>query len=144
MGAENFLGILLKWKEQYRCLLNEAADLLRNIDIYSPEDLSKSITRRQEYLAEIHKINTYLDKYSNDEASGRKKSFRQALAEFRIFQDVTTRKILEFDSVAIALAGERIKSLKVEMAELARGKVALSGYDRSDNHRSAHYINNIA
>jgi hypothetical protein len=131
MSCENLQNLLNRGKEQYRSLLAETTNLLRKCDAFGPEGCEWVIARRQECISELHEIDNRL--IANLKGMGRDLSAdaRQALDEFRTLQEMTTRKILEFDSLVIALAGDRLNTIKSELAALARGKAALSGYERT-------------
>jgi hypothetical protein len=144
MGVENVTRLLNKKKTLYKCLLDEAISLIQGIDIYGSENLSRIIARRKDYLTEIQKIDADLENHLNDARLERNRSLQQALVEIKSFQKDATGKILELDSMVIALGEERLNSLKVEMAELAHGKTAILGYERTNKRTSANSINNIA
>lgn len=115
-------------EERYRLLLEEASTLLQRFDTASPEDFDEIMARRQALVDEIQKIDERLATLAEGEA---RVDTNDALKRFHVSQEETTRRIVEIDSLVIALARERLGRLQKEMTALARGKTALHGYERS-------------
>jgi hypothetical protein len=131
MGRDNLHNLLNRGKEQYLSLMAEATNLLRKFDACGKEGYEGVMARRQECISELHEIDNCLVAYLKDMGRELSADTRQALDEYRILQEMTTGKILEFDSLVIALAGDRLNTIKSELAAIARGKTALSGYERT-------------
>ncbi|ABQ28235.1 hypothetical protein [Geotalea uraniireducens] len=129
MGREAIETLISRWKEQYQLLLAEAEDLLRNVDIWGPEAFEGAIARRQGNIEELFDIDTCLVKYLKD--AGMETIRDSRLDEFRTFKETATNRILELDSLSIALAGERLAHLQSEIAAGARGKTAIVSYESS-------------
>lgn len=131
MDFDDIAKLVSRGKEQYRFLMAEAEALLRNIEICGPEVYEGTIIRRQECIAELHEIDASLVGCLNDMGGDPDMKTRQALDEFRAFRETAIRTILEFDSLVIALVGDRLVHLKDELVALGRGKTALTGYESS-------------
>lgn len=131
MGHDIIVKLVNRGKEQLRSLLAEAEALLRNLDIRGAKDCEEAIARRQEYISELRKIDASLAGYLKDMRGVSGRNALQVLDEFRTIKETAINKILELDSLVIALAGERLVHLKNEMAALALGKTALAGYENS-------------
>ncbi|AJE02401.1 hypothetical protein [Geobacter pickeringii] len=123
--------ILAAAEERYRLLLEEASTLLRNFDTAAPEDFDEMMVRRQGIIDDIQKIDEELATLSKEPPFPAGSDDGDALGRFRATREEATRRIVEMDSLVIALARERIGRLQQEMSALGRGKTALHGYERS-------------
>jgi hypothetical protein len=124
------LGMLLqRGKEQYECLHVAASELLQNFESLGPEVMARAISRRQEFIDEIENIEKALADYAKIDKGG---YIRKALEEFTKIQESAIREILKIDSLVIALARERLATMKEKLQSLATGKAALNGYERSN------------
>lgn len=119
--AEGMAQLIAQGKEQYLHLLDEATDLLRNLDVSSPEAMAETLQVRQNIL-ELLQI---FDQRLNRALSGG----GDALAEFRAFQESTTKRILEIDGLVIALARDKQAAIKGKLASLKESKAASEAYE---------------
>lgn len=129
---ENLLG---RGEEQYRILLDEATVLLRNFDTNSAEEYEKSVARRQEVIDRIQNIDSEIAAFLEKNPRRLDDCSIARLEEYRAFQEVTTRQILELDSLVIGLAKERLVAVQGGLAALSKGKVALHGYEALDREK---------
>lgn len=132
MSHDKILEFLGRGKEQYQRLLEEAVMLLRNFDTYGPVDFDKAIIRRQKLISEIQRLDIHCSRELDRLEGTIDGDVEQSLGEFKRFQETTIREILELDSLVIALATGRLDSLRGNLATLARGKTAVSAYDKSE------------
>lgn len=123
-------------EEQYRLLLEEATALLRDFDSAAPEDFDLVVDRRADILATLQKIDSAIGELVTKPAPAADPGDGAALEAFRSFREESTRKIIEIDSIVMALARERLGHLQQEMGALSRGKTALHGYETSGRERS--------
>lgn len=115
--------------EQCELLQLETTGILRNLDTWGPEDLDRATARRQEIIEEIQKIDTARCNYLGGLGGRVDKATRQVLDQYMSVQETAIKKVLELDSLIIALGRERLDFLKGDLAALARGKTATSAYD---------------
>lgn len=122
-ALQAFLG---RSESRYQLLLKEAATLLRNLDTFSPEEVSELIARRQEIVNDLQNVDHLLQTcYEQVQGS----ASRRQLDEFRLFQEAATGRILELDALVIALAKEQLDALKGDLAALAKRKTVLTAYE---------------
>lgn len=126
-------------EEQYRLLLEEATALLRDFDSAAPEDFDRVVERRADSMASLQKIDATIGELLAKPAPSADPDDIAALEAFRSFREESTRKIIEIDSLVMALARERLDHLQQEMGALSRGKTALHGYETSGRERSNHH-----
>lgn len=126
-------------EEQYRLLLEEATALLRDFDSAAPEDFDRVVERRADSMASLQKIDATIGELLAKPAPSADPGDSAALEAFRSFREESTRKIIEIDSIVMALARERLDHLQQEMGALSRGKTALHGYETSGRERSNHH-----
>lgn len=127
MTAADLTSLLASGEELYKLLLTEAETLLRNFDTNSAEDFEQAVACRERIMVSLGDFNGRLSALaSQDAADG---DAGQLLSSFRRLQEESTKKIVELDSLVIALARERLVALGEEMSALARGRSALHGYE---------------
>jgi succinate dehydrogenase flavin-adding protein (antitoxin of CptAB toxin-antitoxin module) len=131
MDRENLEKLTSRGKKRYKCLLDEAENLLRNFDTRGPENYKRLIDRRYELIEDLKKIDGQLVNFVGRIGEQADTAVRSILDEYRTFQENVTGRILELDSLVIAFAEERLASLKGELAVFSRSKTALFGYERS-------------
>lgn len=124
-------------EDQYRLLLEEATALLRDFDGCAPEDFDNFVTRRGEIMETLQKFDANIGEFLTKPGRSVGQEEAAALEAFRYLQEETTRRILEIDSLVIALARERLEHLQQEMGALNRGKTALHGYETSGRERNS-------
>lgn len=108
-------------RENYLRLLDEATDLLRNLDIYSAEVIGEAVERRQQLVDALQNYDAGIG-----EAPG---AVGHGLSDFRIFQEEMTKKILEVDGLLIALVREKQIALKTKMSTASKSMTASQAYD---------------
>lgn len=121
----------------YRLLLEEATALLQNFDSAAPEDFDRIMARRAEIMASLQSSDAEIGESLAGAQSPPGRDEAAALESLRSFREETTRRIIEIDSIVMALARERLDRLQQEMGALGRGKVALHGYESSGRERSS-------
>lgn len=137
MSTASLRELLGSAEDQYRLLLEEATALLRNFDSHSPEDFDSIVARRGDIMASLQKFDAALGEFLTKPGRSAGREEAAALEAFRYLQEETTRRVLEIDSLVIALARERLDHLQQEMGALNRGKTALHGYETSGRERSS-------
>lgn len=143
MTSDGLRELLAAAEEQYRLLLEEATVLLRNFDSSDADDFDRAVARRQEILDAIQKNDECMAALSGGAAHGADTDVEALLGSFRLLREETTRKVLELDALVTALAQERLGRIQGEMAALAKGKVALHGYEGSGREKR-HQLNSTA
>uniref|UniRef100_A0A831U6N8 Flagellar protein FliT n=1 Tax=Geobacter metallireducens TaxID=28232 RepID=A0A831U6N8_GEOME len=128
--------LLAAAQEQYRLLLEESTALLRNFDGAPPEGFDRALARRAEIMAVIQDIDARIAEALAAAGSPPRQNDAAALGAFRAAREEATRRIIEIDSIVMALARERLDHLQREMGALGRGKTALHGYEASGRERS--------
>ncbi|WP_306535756.1 hypothetical protein [Geobacter sp.] len=113
-------------------LLEEAVSLLRNFDTSTPEELEATIRRREAILERFHAIDGLVNRRLEDLSPQE----LVQLEDFKRSREELARKILETDSLIIALAQEQLSEIKGDLATLAKGKNALHAYEGSSVVRS--------
>lgn len=113
-------GVLAEWREQYRRLLNEARELLGNLDTLGVAGLAEAVQRRQEI---VELLQDFEGRCSEGGAGA-----VELTAEFRAFREETIGKILETDRLVIALARDRQGAIKDQLNSHARSKSASRAY----------------
>jgi len=121
--------LLRRREELYRLLLSEADGLLAVIGEIGEEGLLLAETRRQELLESIQKIDSEIAACSSSRGGGPSGGAGKLTAEYTERRKILTEKILEKNSLVIALAGERMEAIRRELGGLARGRSALQGYE---------------
>lgn len=130
------LGVLIKAaEEQYRLLLEEATELLRNFDVNVPDDFDHVVERRAGILASLQNIDMKIAEILTKPKSLAGQDHRADLEAFSSFREEATRRIIEIDSLVMALARERLDRLQQELGALGRGRTALHGYETSGRER---------
>lgn len=134
MTAADLTALLDSGEELYNLLLSEAEALLRNFDTNSAEDFEQAVACRERIMTSLDDFNGRLSALSS-QGSGHGDA-EQLLSSFHRLQEESTKKIVELDSLVIALARERLVTLGEEMSALARGKSALHSYEggREERH----------
>lgn len=120
----------------YRLLLGEATALLQSFDNAAPEDFDRIMARRAEIMATLQSSDAEIGEALAGAPSPPDGDDAAALESLRSFREEATRRIIEIDSIVMALARERLDRLQQEMGALGRGKVALHGYESSGRERS--------
>lgn len=128
MGYGTMPEMLLRGRKLYGRLLDEAVQMLRNIDTHAPEELAGAMERRHDCLLLIREFEDELAGPPAAGGRGAGRICRQALEEFHVFREATIRSVLEIDSLVTALARERMNLIRCEMTGLARAREALAGY----------------
>lgn len=122
MEGDDLKAYLGRRKEQYQLLLNESACLLRNLDTCDPEEVTELIARRQKIIDQLQNDDHSLQTISVG-------SDQRQLDEFRSFQEVVTRRILELDGLVIALTQAQLNIIKGDLVALAKRRVVLTAYE---------------
>lgn len=104
-------------------LLQEATDLLKNFDTSTPDAIEETIRRREEILEKFQAIDGRIALQMDALDAEEQKAFRQS-------KDAAIRKIVETDSLVVALAREQLSGIKEGLAALTQGKKALHAYER--------------
>lgn len=107
-------------------LLEEAVALLRNFDTLAPGDFEETTQKREKILEQFHELDgriTLLRKLLGDDELSEFEEYRQS-------RDAAIGKILETDSLVIALAKEQLSVIKEDLSSLTKGKTALHAYER--------------
>lgn len=113
-------------------LHDDAIRLLRDFDTSSPEDFEATLKRREAVLERFHALN-HVIKSQNNDLGPDGVALRD---EFNLLREGIIKKILEADSLVIALAQEQLSTIKGELAAIAKGKNALHAYEKSGMMRS--------
>jgi hypothetical protein len=135
MTRSNVELLLAEGREQYRSLLAEAADLLKNLDTLSPAAMAEAMQRRQKIVDLVQSFDKQLRETT---AQGGK-----ALAEFWTFRDETIKRILEVDGLVIALAQEKLNALKASISSHAKSKSASQAYEKRASASKRPWLNNM-
>lgn len=130
MGGADFQEMVVKGKELYLQLLSATENLLRCFDTCAPQDLEELLARRQEIITEFQAVDDQLVGYLNSLTGPMERDVELVWEEFRLFQESSTKRILELDALVIALARERCKGIKGDLAALVVKKAAHSAYER--------------
>lgn len=128
MDDGSFQGYIDSWRQQYQLLLDESSTLLRNFDTICADGAVELIAKRQQTIDGFQKFDNELKSRLSGGASD-----QRILEEFRLFQKEITAKILEQDGLVIALAKERLRVLKGELAGLAKCRTVANAYEGSIN-----------
>lgn len=104
-------------------MLEESTDLLRNIDTLTPESIAETIRRRGDILERFHEIDGRIAPQVEHLNTEEQEAFRQSRA-------AAVRKIVETDSLVVALAQEQLSVIKEGLVALTEGKKALHAYER--------------
>lgn len=120
-------------------LLEEAVSLLRNFDTSDLEDLEETIRRREAILERFHAIDSLVSRREGDVSP----NDLALLEDFKRSREGLIRKILETDSLVIALAQQQLSVIKGDLAALSKGKNAIHAYEGSSVVRS-HTLNDSA
>lgn len=118
--------MLAEGEQRYLLLLQEATDLLKKVDIIAIDELTALLDRRQNIVQWIQGFDRRMA-----EADVAEPGARASLAAFRTFQEERTKKILEIDGLVIALAKERLSTIKATLSSFAKGKRARNAFDSS-------------
>lgn len=139
MSVATLRELLGAAEEQYRLLLDEATALLRDFDSAVPEDFDRVLERRADSMTSLQKIDSAIGDLLAKPTPSADPDDAAALEAFRTFREEATRRIIEIDSLVMALARERLDHLQQEMGALSQGKTALHGYETSGRERSNHH-----
>lgn len=116
-------------RKQCELLHLETNGILRNLDTWGAEDFDRATAKRQEIIAEIEKTDlarcSYLDRIGGQVDT----TTERALDQYILFQKATIEKVLELDSLIMALGRQRLDVIKEGFAEFAQKKVANRAYD---------------
>lgn len=136
MSGGKIEELVARAEESYRKLLAEASTLLKNFDTLRGEEIAATMSRRENILAELRHIDTSLRQVLAAPEECLEEGTAGRLGEFRTFREATTARIRELDALVMAFARERLAAMREELDALARGKVALKGYERKGEKRS--------
>lgn len=114
--AEKALGLVFE----------EAVGLLKNFDTLTPDAFENAILRRDEILNRFHDLDNRITLQRDRMVSGTSEEYEA----YRQSKETTIKKILETDSVLIALAREQLSVIQGDLAALVKGKKALHAYER--------------
>jgi len=106
-------------------LLEEAVSLLRNFDTSTLDDFEKTIRRREVILERFHALDSLMGRGQGEMSA----TELTLLDDFRRSREELVRKILEADSLVIALAQQQLSVIKGDLATLSKGKNALHAYE---------------
>lgn len=120
-------------------LLDEAVSLLRNFDTSTLDDFDETLRRREAILERFNALDSLLRRRQR-EMSAKELAL---LDDFRHSREELVRKILETDSLVIALAQQQLSVIQEDLAALSKGKNALHAYEGSSVVRS-HTLNDSA
>lgn len=122
-------GLLRRREELYQGLLAEADRLLAVVGAPDEADLLLVPEKRQELLESIQKIDAEIAHRWGRPGVAPSLHVRGLLEEFADRRKVLTDRILEKDSLVIALANGRMEEIRRELGGLSKGRAALQAYD---------------
>lgn len=114
-------------------LHGDAVRLLRDFDTATLEDFAETLKRREAVLERFHAIDHVIGSQNNDLGP----DGAALIDEYNLLREGMVKKILESDSLVIALAQEQLSTIKGELAAIAKGKNALHAYEKSGMVRSS-------
>ncbi len=121
--------LLRRREEFYHGLLAEADRLLSVVGTPAEADLGRASDRRQELLESIQKIDTEIAARCGRTGDAPPPAVRGILHEFAERRRLLTDRILEKDSLVIALANGRIEEIRRELSGLSKGRAAVQAYE---------------
>jgi len=125
-----FVDDLLRRREElYHGLLAEADNLLTIVGAPAEAELALASDRRQELLGSIQKIDAEIATRCGRPGNVPSPYVCKLLNEFADRRKMLTDRILEKDSLVIALANGRIEEIRRELGGLSKGRTALQAYD---------------
>ncbi len=113
-------------------LHGDAVRLLRDFDTATLEDFDETLKRREVVLERFHAVDHIIRSQNNDPGP----DGVALLDEYNLLREEIIKKILEADSLVMALAQEQLSTIKGELAAMAKGKNALHAYEKSGMIRS--------
>jgi hypothetical protein len=126
----SYVADLLRRREElYHGLFAEADKLLTVVGSPAEAELGLASDRRQELLESIQKIDAEIAARCDRPGNAPSPNVCKLLKEFADRRKVLTGRILEKDSLVIALANGRIEEIKLELGGLSKGRTALHAYD---------------
>lgn len=109
-------------KGEYRLLIQQAEDLLRDFDLAAPDGGADFIARRDETIGRIQDAVSLLDSRETTEAE------RQQVEEFETFRREATGRILELDALVIGLAKQRQAEARTRLSGISKSRSAVAAY----------------
>lgn len=129
-GITSAIDDLLRRREaHYHELLAEADRLLALIGTPAEAELGAATGRRQELLESIQKIDAGIASLCDGMVEGPSPDVRMLLNEFAERRKMLTDRILEKDSLAVALANGCIEEIRRELGGLSKGRAAMQAYE---------------
>lgn len=113
-------------------LLEEALSLLKNFDTATSDDFEGTLRRREAILERFHALDSLME-CPQGEMSAKESAL---IEDFRRSREDLIKKILEADSLVIALARDQLSVIKGDLATLVKGKNALHAYEGASLVRS--------
>ncbi len=105
-------------------LHEEAVGLLKNFDTFTSDNFEEAIRRRDDIIEQLRNIEEIM-------AEGMVEGKLAELHAFKQSKEVIIKKILEIDSLVIALAKKQQSLIKDNLSALSKGKNALQAYGDS-------------
>ncbi|WP_214186417.1 hypothetical protein [Geobacter hydrogenophilus] len=115
-----------------RQLLEEALSLLKNFDTSTNDEFEETLRRREVILERFHALDRLM-KCQQGDMSAKEWAL---LEDFRRSREDLIKKILETDSLVVALARDQLSVIKGDLATLVKGKNALHAYEGASLVRS--------
>jgi hypothetical protein len=117
-------------KEIFGEIVRLTCDFLERFDSLDPDEIRKFEKKRRALLEDVLKFDHNLKENISCGNNDLSIAMARQLEEFRIFQEVFLRIIIEKNAAIVSLATRSYEKLKLELDNVGRGKHAIRGYNK--------------
>jgi hypothetical protein len=117
-------------KEIFGEIVRVTCDFIERFDSLDPDEIRAFEKRRRALLEDVLRFDHDLKKNVSRGNNDLSIAMSRQLEEFRIFQEVFLRIIMEKNAAIVALATKSYERLKLELDNVGRGKQAIRGYNK--------------
>jgi len=143
MNIDELTKEISSGKELFSETVRVIADFLERFECLELVEINEFERKRQLLLEEVVAFHAELKRKLPAGENGLPPAMTKQLEEFRIFQEVFVRIIVEKDAAIISRAARSREILRHELAVVGQGKRALRGYNRRKG-ASQNYLDETA
>jgi hypothetical protein len=117
-------------KDIFSEIVRVTCDFLERFDSLNPDEIRAFEKKRRALLEDVLRFDQNLKENLSRGNNAHSIAMARQLEEFRIFQEVFLRIIMEKNAAIVSLATQSYEKLKIELENLGRGKQAIRGYNK--------------
>ena len=117
-------------KELFGEIIRVTCDFLERFDALDPDEIRAFEKKRRTLLEDVLKFDQDLKENLSRRDHDISIAMTRQIEEFRIFQEVFLRIIMEKNAAIVSLATRSYEKLRLELNNVGRGKEAIHGYNK--------------